>query len=105
MNERPKQLYGKALFDHIADLGRHIEAGGKWQFWASGGWTAPETGWPVFNENLWKYRKTVEPEYRYVNIYPTFVAGDYSCRLIADNSAAPGRIGCMRIPLKEHWDE
>ena len=107
MNEAPKELSGRELLKHAADLDRACEQGEKIELWVDV-WSPIES--PTFNQPLWRYRVAPTTVVRYVNVYPNcqYASGGFTWRTREEADAGDGdtRIACVRIEFREgQYDE
>ena len=103
MNQPPKELEGRELLKHAAELYEAYVVGEKIEMWIP-----DDNEWDrfdklIFGQPFWRYRVAPKKIVRYVNIYPD---GTHESRQAADRRASSCRLACVRIEYHEgQYDE
>ena len=103
MNEAPKELKGRELLKHAAELYEADERGENIHYWNSLDEEWATSGIIQFSEPFWRYRVAPKNIVAYVNCYSGY---KYDTREAADGHAGAGCIACVRIEYHEgQYDE
>ena len=103
MNEAPKELEGRELLKHAAELYEAYVAGEKIEMWIP-----DDNEWDrfdklIFGQPFWRYRVAPKTIVEYANCYSGY---KHETREAADRHAGPSRLACVRIEYHEgQYDE